>query len=203
MVVLMTAGLVLGACGGDANEGESDAVTTTQDDSTTTQQAGPATTTPQSSPSTTENSGFVEIDPPLELSGSSWIITHYQYHPSSTGIVNTVGEQATLELNDDGTLTGHNGCNEFAGTWEIVGPYYDYDEGAEFFDDKLDGQGIAVAAELTTSVECDGFVGEQDFDLMGALTNADLWYAGSIAGDGERGLTLNSESGQIFADPRE
>lgn len=203
MVVAIAMAFMLGACGGSTEDAPEGPTTLPQEQTT---QAHAPSTNPEDSPTTstisTGEEAVATIDPPIELSGSSWVITEYRYRPSNTGIVNTVGEEAFLDLNEDGTLIGHNGCNEFAGTWETTGPYYDYDDAAEAFEDEIDGQSISIEAELTTSNECSGFVGEQDSDLMGALTSADLWFAGSAPGDQENGLTLRSDDGNIFADPR-
>jgi hypothetical protein len=203
MVVAIGMAFMLGACGGSTEDAPGGSTTVPQN-STTQGQA--STTNPEDTPTTstisTDEQEVATIDPPIELSGSSWVITEYQYRPSNTGIVNTVGEEAFIDLSEDGTLTGHNGCNEFAGTWETTGPYYDYDDAAEAFEDKIDGQPISIEAELTTSNQCSGFVGEQDSDLMGALTSTDLWFAGSAPGDQENGLTLRSNDGNIFVDPR-
>ena len=202
LVVTMAATLILSSCGGDATDDTASDSTAPSDVATTPANDTPPTTAPPAPPSTTEDANFVEIDPPVDLTGNEWFITEYQYKPNSTGITNTLGEDTVLVFNEDGTLTGHNGCNEFAGRWEITGPYYDYDEAAEAFEDKIDGQPISITADLTTEVECSGFVGDQDFDLMGALTSAEIWYVGNVIGDDVGGITLHSETGDIFADPR-
>lgn len=198
MLLLTVGALLFGACGGDPGDGAADNTTTDPDDSgpVTTQ---PATESTPAEPSSDEDAAT--IDPPVDFAGTSWVITNYNYGPSSTGITNPLGEEAVLVFAEDGTLTGHTGCNEFAGTWEITGPYYLYDEGAKAFDDAIDGQPIAIAAELTTSVECEGFVAEQDVDVLGAVTGAEIWYIGNAFGDEEGGITLHGETGQLYADP--
>lgn len=198
-VSLLTVGaLLLSACGGDNGDGAADAATTRPDDSeTATTQAPTESTAAETAP----DEGTGTIDPPLELAGTSWVVTNYNYMPSDTGITNPLGEEAVLVFGEDGTLTGHTGCNEFTGTWETTGPYYVYDEGEKAFDDKLDGQPLSITADVATSVECEGFVAEQDVDVIGALVEAEIWYIGNIFGDEGGGITLHSETGSVYADP--
>ncbi len=136
------------------------------------------------------------IDPPLELAGTSWVITNYRYFPSDTGITNPLGEEAVLVFGEDGTLTGHTGCNEFTGTWETTGLYYIYDAG-----DELDGQPLTITADVATSAECEGWVAEQGIDVIGALVVSEIWFVGNLFGDEEGGITLHSETGSVYADP--
>ena len=194
----MTIGaLVLGACGGDVGGDAADTTTGAEDGGTTTTQPPTASTASE----ITAEEATDTIEPPLELAGTSWIITNYDYMPSDTGITNPLGEEAVLVFGEDGTLTGHTGCNEFEGTWETTGPYYVYDDSEKAFDDKVDGQPIMITGELTSSAECEGFVAEQDVDVLGAVVAAEIWYVGNLFGDEEGGITLHSETGRVYADP--
>lgn len=199
VALLLSGAVLLTACGGDSGGGAADDLMNNVDGGET------ATTQPPPESSSAEivpdDEITATIDPPLQLAGTSWVVTNYNYRPSDTGITNTLGEEVVFVLGEDGTLTGHNGCNEFAGTWETTGPYYVYDDGEKAFEDKLDGQPITVAAELTTTIECEGFLADQDADLMGALVAAEIWYIGNDLGDKETGITLHAENARIYADP--
>jgi heat shock protein HslJ len=198
-VLLLTVGaLMLSACGGNADNAAADDTTTRPDDSETATTQQQTESTPAE---TAPDEGTDTIDPPLELAGTSWVITNYNYSPSDTGITNPLGEEAVLVLGEDGTLTGHTGCNEFTGTWETTGPYYIYDSGAKAFEDKVDGQPLTITADVATSVECEGWVAEQDVDIIGALVAAEIWYIGNLHGDEDGGITLHSETGRVYADP--
>ncbi|HUG07651.1 MAG TPA: META domain-containing protein [Acidimicrobiia bacterium] len=138
----------------------------------------------------------------MELAGTSWVVTKYDYRPSDTGITNPLGEEAVLVFGEDGTLTGHSGCNEFTGTWETTGPYY-VDDGEKAFEDKVDGQPVTITADVATSVECEGWVAEQDVDVVGALVAAEIWYIGNILGDKEGGSHSTLRPGKCMPIPPE
>lgn len=141
------------------------------------------------------------IEPPLDLAGTSWVPANFSYQPGDTGITNPIGDGVFFEFGDDGTFFGSTGCNEFEGTWEITGPYYDYDEAAEAFEDKHDGQPVMITAERTTAVECEGFLADDDVNLLGALVAVEIWWIGNDLGDQERGIMLDGEGARIWADP--
>lgn len=65
----------------------------------------------------------------------------------------------------------------------------------------MDGQPVTISADVATSVECEGWVAEQDVDIIGALVAAEIWYIGSLFGDEEGGITLHSETGRVHLDP--
>ena len=197
--MLLTVGaLLISACGGDVGDAAADDTTTRPDDNETATTQPPTESTPAE---TASDEGTETIDPPLELAGTSWVVTNYSYGPSDTGITNPLGEEAVLVFGEDGTLTGHTGCNEFTGTWETTGPYYVYDDGAKAFEDKVDGQPVTITADVATSVECEDFIAVQDVDVIGALVAAEIWYIGNVFGDDEGGITFHSETGHIYADP--
>jgi heat shock protein HslJ len=201
LVALAMTALLVVACGDDDTVGSTSEVPATPSSEVA------ATSSPTTEmPSTTEMSSTTApegtaatIPPPLDLAGTSWVPT--EYTQSDGSITNILGEDVVLVFGADGSLSGFNGCNEFEGTWATTGPYYDYDEGQEAFEDKHDGQPIAITAETTTSVECDGFLGDQDTDLLASLTGTEFWYIGNIFGDQEAGITLNGEGAGVFADP--
>lgn len=81
----MVGALVLSACGGDAGDAAAGDTTTRPDDRETATTQQPTESTPSEK---APDEGTDPIDPPLELAGTSWVITNYNYRPSDTGITN-------------------------------------------------------------------------------------------------------------------
>lgn len=194
-LLLWVVALLIGACGDDSGDGTAGDPTTRPADT----QAATTSTPPETTPPETTSGATATIPPPLEVAGTSWVPT--EYTQSDGSITNTLGDEVSMVFGADGTLSGHNGCNEFEGTWEITGPYFDYDEGAEAFEGKIDGQPIAITAEVTTTVECEGFLADQDADFMAALNAIEIWYVGNLFGDETDGITLHGENATVWADP--
>lgn len=199
IAALLFVALVLGACA-------SDAPAATEDDpspaDTAAQAASPDGEPAEPVPDEEEPDGVTAtIEPPLDLAGTSWVPANFSYQPGDTGITNPIGDGVVFEFGDDGTFFGSTGCNEFEGTWEITGPYHDYDEAAEAFEDKHDGQPIMITAEPTTAVECEGFLADDDVNLLGALVAVETWWIGNDLGDQEQGIMLDGDGARIWADP--
>jgi hypothetical protein len=196
LLLLFVAAFAVNACGDGTND-------VSQNDATTLRDDNGAAATSQTVESTTSQTASDDepttIQPPLDLAGTTWVPTDYRQSDGS--ITNALGDDVLIVFGEDGTLSGHTGCNEFAGTWETTGPYYDYDEGEEAFDDKKDGQPISLSAELTTDVVCEGFYGDQDVDLLASIVGAEIWYIGSTLGDeGAGSITLSGENALVYAD---
>lgn len=202
IAVLLSVALLLGACSNDAPAATGDdppAADTEQEAASPDEE--PAEQVPDEPDEAEPDGATATIEPPLDLAGTSWVPANFSYQPGDTGITNPIGDGVVFEFGVDGTFFGSTGCNEFEGTWEITGPYYDYDEAAEAFEDKLDGQPIMITAEPTTAVECEGFLADDDVNLLGALVAVEIWWIGNDLGDQEGGIILDGEGARIWADP--
>ncbi len=195
VVPLAVVALALGACGGDGGDAASEPTTRTEDVETAATPPPAGTTPTEEAP----GDGVATIEPPLQLADTSWVVTNYTQ--SDGAMTNTLEDDTSLVLGGDGTLSGFNGCNEFAGTWEITGPYFDYDRFEQAAEDTFDGQPITITAEVTSDVECEGFLADQDADLMASLNGAEIWFIGNAVGDQEAGITLHGDDVRVYADP--
>lgn len=191
--------ILLGACSGGGDDVSGDPISDPVDSEPTAQppaESPPDEVAPDEAPAT--------IEPPLALAGTSWIPTNYRQFDGA--ITNPVGEGVLLVFEESGTLSGHTGCNDFEGTWELTGPYVEYDDRQKALarldpeeEEKLDGQPISITAELTTDAEC--AFPEQDPDFITSLVGAEIWFIGNTLGDQTAGITLSGEDAFVMADP--
>ena len=206
VAALLSAGMLLGSCSSSGPEdvveepSEVDGGEESSPPQGESEEEPPAPASDE--PGEEEPAGDVAtVEPPLELAGTTWTPTNFNHDPGDTGITNPIGEDVFLELAADGTLRGSTGCNEFTGTWEVTGPYYDYDEAAEAFEDRTDGQPLSITAERTTDNACEGFLGEDDVNLLGAIVATEIWWIGNDLGDQQGGITLDGEGARVYLDP--
>lgn len=202
VAALLCVALVFGACSNDDPAVTADDPAPADDEATAASpDEEPAEPVPDEPEEEESDGAPATVEPPLDLAGTSWVPANFMYQPGDTGITNPIGDDVFFEFGSDGAFFGFTGCNEFEGTWEIIGPYYDYDEAAEAFEDQHDGQPVMITAEPTTAVECEGFLADDDVNLLGALTAVEIWWIGNDLGDREGGMILDGEGARIWADP--
>jgi heat shock protein HslJ len=176
--VLVVSALLLAACGSD--------------DTTETTAASDPVATTTGSP-TTETTTAEPADTPVPtLAGTSWTVTFYNMNTGA--MTNVVGDtKVTMVFGDDGTISGSTGCNEYSGTYEVAGPYDEFEEGVR---DENDGQAIQIGSITVTERGCEGaFVMEQEAELLQNLRGVETWF---LARDG---MILRGDGAFIEAVP--
>jgi heat shock protein HslJ len=161
------------------------------DDATSTTTVGTATTSPQASSSSTTSVASADEDPPIPLAGT-WVVVNYRMQEGS--MTNALGGDAiAMTFGDDGSISGFTGCNDYGGTYEVVGGYNPFEEGVR---DDDDGQQITITLTTISENPCEGaFDIEQDADLLASLEGAERWFI-------SRGsLILRGENAFIEASP--
>lgn len=163
--------LALAACGEPSEEATS-----------STAAGSPPTTTP---PSETTTTGADAGEAP-DLTGD-WNVTHV-HTPEFGGVANLwPGTEITLRLNEDGTLSGNGGCNDFTGRYEVSGPYVT-DRG---FDDDL-GQAMTISDLAWTDKLCEPeSTMTQEAEFFEAMQKVEQWWIGEGFG-GDNDLLLTS-----------
>jgi heat shock protein HslJ len=97
------------------------------------------------------------------------------YNLDTGGMTNLwPGTEITLRFEDDGTVSGIGGCNNYSGTFEVEGPYDEFVEGAL---DENDGQAIHMGPFTVTEMACTSpnNVMEQETEYLDALQKAGRW----------------------------
>lgn len=157
-VIVIATAMVLAACGGGD----------TADETTTT--------TTIATPSTTTDSG-ANTQPDAvapDLIGTSWLVATYSIPGSMTNP--WPGTELTLRFNDDGTVSGSTGCNEYSATFEAEGPYDEFVEGQR---DENDGQVIRFGPLTITERACDDSdYMDQEAEFVDLLQQVGRWFIG-------------------------
>jgi heat shock protein HslJ len=158
LIVVATA-LVLAACGG-GDAADDDTITTTTADA-------PTSTTTDSAAGTTQPDAVAP-----DLIGTSWIVVT---HSIPGGMTNPwPGTELTLRFNDDGTVSGSTGCNEYSAAFEVEGPYDEFVDGQR---DDNDGQAIRLRALTLTERACDDSdYMQQEAEFVDLLENVGRWF---------------------------
>jgi heat shock protein HslJ len=114
----------------------------------------------------------LEAPEPAALIGTPWLLDAVLESGGPDGSASSpVGEPATLELSDDGTLTGSTGCNSFSGTYEL-------------------SEDTLTASDLvSTRIACAEEIAKQETAVLTVLTGP-----AAVAIDGET-LTLTGPHG--------
>ena len=161
-IIIVTATLVLAACGGEDTADETTTTTTTTSIATTS-------TTTDSDGGTTQPDAVAP-----ELVGTSWSVVLYSLAGSMTNP--WPGTELTLRFNDDGTVSGSTGCNEYSATFEVEGPYDEFVEGQR---DDNDGQVIRFGALTITERACaESSYMEQEAEFVDLLEQVGRWFVG-------------------------
>lgn len=181
--------LVLAGCGGDeagdaGDVGDAPATTTsavTESSAATTSEADGGA-----------SRGGEAVDDPPELAGTEWDVQ--MLYSAEFGMTNVWPDtEVSLSFGTDGTLSGFSGCNDFTGSYELVGDYLERDP----LNDIPEGQGIVIADLPEPAGGCDPNADEQEVDVLNALETAAVWQI-----DAEGELTLIGPQGlHIGADP--
>ncbi len=109
-----------------------------------------------------------------ELIGTSWRVVTYSIPGSMTNP--WPGTELTLRFNDDGTVSGSTGCNEYSATFEVEGPYDEFVEGQR---DENDGQVIRFGALSITERACaESNYMEQEAEFVDLLEEVGRWFVG-------------------------
>jgi len=146
--------LTLAACGGE--DSGSDPTAT----------SGPSPTTAATT-TTTAPSGE---QPPIDLAGTSWIVTDYSPTPGT--VTNVWLTEVTIAF-DSATVSGSSGCNTFAAGWAVEGPYDPFEAGQR---DSNDGQVLILTDLAWTEIACeDERIMEQEVEILDLLTRAGRW----------------------------
>lgn len=155
--------VAVSACSGSSDDDAGDTTTTTG----TGTNGGTGTTV------TTTLAPTGDVEPPLELGGTTWVVEFYRMEGGS--MTNTLGGDAiAFTFGDDGSISGFTGCNDYEGTYTVSGPYDPFEEGVP---DDNDGQDITIALTTVTENPCEGeFDIEQDASLLRELSNAERWF---------------------------
>ena len=156
-LIVVTA-LVLAACGGGDAADETATTTTSIATTSTTTGLDGDTTQP-------------DVVAP-ELVGTSWVVVAYSLAGSMTNP--WPGSELTLRFNDDGTVSGSTGCNEYSATSEVEGPYDEFVEGQR---DENDGQVIRLGALTITERACaESNYMEQEAEFVDLLEQVGRWF---------------------------
>ncbi|MEN8239098.1 MAG: META domain-containing protein [Actinomycetota bacterium] len=169
---------IAAACGGSEETTDSEATPVTTVASTSTAAPAPTTTTPQSAPAP-------------DLAGTQWTVVRYAL-PDGAMTNLWPGSEITLAFADDGTVSGTGGCNDFAATYAVEGPYDEFNDGVR---DPGDGQAISIASIVVGDEVCDDptFVMEQEAEFIDALAATGRWVI--VRGD----LSLRTPDGLFLA----
>lgn len=133
-----------------------------QDSPDPTPDADPAPDT-DSDPSVVDDVTPTGVDRTNDLVGR-WVIVNYSL-ADGLGLTNIVGSvEPFLDFAADGTLAFQTGCNGGTARWETSGTYFENDAG--FLDDTPEGQSLTISDIAKENAECEGFLGEQDADLV-------------------------------------
>jgi len=156
-LIVVTA-LVLAACGGGDAADETATTTTSIATTSTTTDLDGDTTQP-------------DVVAP-ELVSTSWVVVTYSLAGSMTNP--WPGSELTLRFNDDGTVSGSTGCNEYSATSEVEGPYDEFVEGQR---DENDGQVIRLGALTITERACaESNYMEQEAEFVDLLEQVGRWF---------------------------
>lgn len=183
-VILLALGL--GACSsGDAEHPVGDSVTSAPSGSTSSSPSNTTSSTPS-----TEAPDVV----------GEWLVRHLASDDAG-GLTNVwTDAELTLVLKADGTLSGHAGCNDFSGRYEMAGEYVS----ETGFDTDL-GQTMEITELSWTEKACDGeLLMLQESEFLTDLGRVDHWYFDADF-DGDLGLLelISLEDGlQVGAVPK-
>jgi heat shock protein HslJ len=173
--------VLINACGGSDDDAADTAATTVPPLVTAAVTAAPATTAVPAG-----------VTAP-ELAGTNWSVTTYTMASGSfTSVLG--GTEVTISFGSDGTISGFTGCNDYTSTYQVEGPYDEFEEGIR---DPNDGQSISIGSITVTEKACDspGFVMEQEEEHLANLAGAAQWFI-------SRGnLVLRSDDTFIEAEP--
>ncbi len=128
------------------------------------------TVEPTTSPPETTAAPEPGVEAP-ELGGTSWNVTDYSQGPGT--ITNVWKTEVTISFSEDGTVSGSAGCNDYQGTWQVAGPYDEFESGVP---DPGDGQQLILADLSWTEMACeDEAVMEQEAEILDLLQRAGRW----------------------------
>lgn len=181
MVTLVAMMAFLVACG---DGGTSDTTESSEAGATTA-----ATEITASGAATTTTEAEAGSEPPVELAGSSWEVTHYQSDITG-GFTNLWPDTAiTLQFGTDGTISGNAGCNDYSGSYSVEGPYI---AEPDPFGDEEEGQAMAISDLTVTEKACESEnLMEQETEYLEMLPQTGLWLIGQGFG-GDNALILRS-----------
>lgn len=176
--IIIVFALLVAACGGD-------------DTTETTAPADPTVATTLAPTGETTTSEPADSPVPT-LAGTSWKVTDYGMEDGAlTNVLS--GTEVTIVFGQDGSVSGSTGCNEYTGSYEVQGPYDEFEDGVR---DDNDGQAIQISSISATERACEGgFVMEQEADHIRNLLGAQKWF---IA---RGGLILRGDGAYIEAVP--
>jgi heat shock protein HslJ len=119
---------------------------------------------------------LVPPTPDADMAGTAWRLDALV---DGDAVSSTMGEPATLELRDDGTLSGHTGCRTFDGRYERDGGEVRV---TDLVNDDRACPDLARQDEHVLSVIGDGFAYAIDGDRL-ILTDGDLGLVYLVAGE--------------------
>jgi heat shock protein HslJ len=182
--------VALAACGDDGG-GEADPTTTSASPSTTLTPA-PATSGGGGDETPDADDGGDEAP---ELAGVEWSVINLA--SESTNSVTNVwpDTEITLKFDEDGTISGNAGCNDYQGTYEVTGPYV-----AEPAFDEESGQLMEIVGLSWTEMACeDDNLMEQETEYLDDLQRVEYWSKGQGFGS-EDSLLLRSEEDGLLVE---
>lgn len=150
---------LLMGCGGSASV-----------ESTTTAEGQSPQPVETTAAATTTSEPAQSVDAP-ELAGTSWNVTDYSQGPGR--ITNVWKTTVTISFAADGTVSGSAGCNTYGGTWEVSGPYDQFESGVP---DPNDGQALSLTDLAWTEMGCeDEAIMEQEAEILDLLQRGGRW----------------------------
>jgi len=116
--------------------------------------------------------------PAAELIGTPWTLDSLI---AGDAVSSVTGEEATLQLADDGTLSGSTGCRFFRGTYEVIGDEVRVTELAA--DTRTCPDGLAAQDDHVLAVIGDGFTAKVDGSRLTLSDGASgLGYLTALSG---------------------
>lgn len=190
VVALMVFTAAAAACGGGAISDSTEPADGTATTALTETTAGGGAETTEAE---------VGVEPPLELAGTTWDVTHYQSDITG-GFTNLWPDtEITLQFGTDGTISGNAGCNDYSATYQVEGSYI---TDPDPFGDEEKGQAIEIGELTMTEIACEAEdVMEQETEYLTMLQEAERWLIGEgFGGDNALILRSSGEDGRALVE---